>query len=69
MATTIALQSSSFVHTPGLVEAAQATYRTDKAYWDKIFTTTYQLPLKTVEGLLSGKTPHRVEGESVVFEI
>lgn len=63
------LLSVPMVHTPGLVRAAIATYGTDKAYWDRVFTEGYSLPLDACEALLSEAVPHTVDADgTVTFE-
>jgi len=55
-----------------MVRYCIAGYRTSKGRgrspFIRILHEGYGLDKKLVTGLLSGKIPHRVEGDSVVFE-
>lgn len=66
------LVSHPMVHTPGMLKYCMAGYRTSRGRgrspFIKIFHEGYGLDRKLTVGLLSGKIPHRVEGDTVVFE-
>jgi|APGre2960657404_1045060.scaffolds.fasta_scaffold04074_5 hypothetical protein len=66
------LGSHPMVFTPGMLNYCMTGYRTSKGRgrspFIKIFHEGYGLDRKLVVGLLSGKIPYKVVGESVVFE-
>ncbi len=70
---TYRLTSVPLVHTPGLFAYAMQGYRTSKGKgrtpFINIFAEGYSLDRKVVIGLLSGKIPHKVEGDAVVFSV
>ncbi len=69
----ITLTSHPLVHTPGMLRYAEAGYQTSKGRgrtpFINIFAEGYGLDRKVVVGLLSGKIPYRVEGDTVVLEV
>lgn len=68
--TTYRLQSSPMIHTPGILAWAMNGYRFDKdrAQLLGVFTAAFPaIPSEDLHRLLSGETPHRVEGETVIF--
>jgi hypothetical protein len=69
---TYEISSHPMVYAPGMVRYCIAGYRTSKGRgrspFIRILHEGYGLDKKLVTGLLSGKIPHRVEGDSVVFE-
>lgn len=69
----ITLKSHPLVHTPGLLRYAEVGYRSSKGRgrtpFVNIFTEGYNMDRKVVVGLLSGKIPYLVVGDTVVLEV
>lgn len=65
------LQSSSFVHTPGILAWAVngARFKRDRPQMVKIIRDTYGLSNDVATGLVTGRIPYAVQGESVIFEV
>lgn len=70
---TYRLTSVPLVNTPGLLAYAAHGYKTSRGRgrtpFINIFAQGYNLDRKVVVGLLSGKIPHEVEGDTVVFSV
>ncbi len=67
---TVTLESSPMIHTPGILRWAINGYRIPKQRkaMVKVISDGYGLAPQCATDLLTGKTPHRIEGENVVFE-
>jgi len=69
--TQITLESSSMIHTPGILRWAKAGYPgsrgKSRAAIVQAVSDGYHLPRRVAIGLLTGKIPYRVEGDKVVF--
>ena len=66
----VELPSAPMVNTPGLLKWAINGYHfpKDRKAMIRVFVDGYGLTKQCVIDLLSGKTPHTVEGNSVWFE-
>jgi len=64
------LQSSPAVYAPGLIAWAinGAHFKRDRAMLIKLVADSYSLPRPAASALVTGKTPYKVDGETVVFE-
>ncbi len=70
----LTLESSSFASTPGLLRWAMNGYKfkKDRKVLRRVFVEGFPHPHfthKVVHRLLSGKLPHKIEGESVIIEL
>jgi len=69
--TEVRLTSTPWINTPGVLRWTINGYKFKKnrkaMRW--ILTKGYNLTDEVADGLLSGKIPHRIEGEDVVFEV
>lgn len=68
MAECYRLGSNPMFFTPGVLRWAMAGYNfpDQRKTMVKLFVDGFNLPKGVAEGLLSGKIPHRVEGDVVV---
>jgi hypothetical protein len=59
------------VNTPGILAWAINGYKfkKDRKAMRRVLAEGYDLTDKVADGLLSGKIPHRIEGDEVVFEV
>ena len=64
------LRSAAFVYAPGLFRWAVNGYKfpEDRNYVITVIASTWSLTRRCAEDLLSGKTPHTIEDDSVVFQ-
>lgn len=65
------LTSTEMIHTPGIFRWAQTGYNTsrgrEKDYFVNILVQGYSLPENVADGLLSGRIPHKIKGENLIF--
>jgi len=68
---TYRLASSSLVHTPGLIAWAVNGYKfpKDRPRLLEIVSSTWNLPRKATEALLSEKVKYTVHNETVIFTV
>ena len=66
----IRLKSTSLCNTPGILAWAMNGYKfkSDRKAMAAVFTEGFGLTDQCAHDLLSGKIPHSIEGDSVVFE-
>lgn len=69
----VIIESCPFVNSPRMLEYAMCGYKTNKGRgrtpFINIFAQGYNMDRKIVIGLLSGKIPHKIEGDKIILEV